>query len=93
MIDIDIKEVEAGIIQILRSELSSAEIDDQIDDKTSLLRDIGLDSVQIIEFVVALEQKFGVPIVDEELSAELFDEFGRLVRYIHTKMKERVHSS
>ena len=63
MIDIDIKEVEAGIIQILRSELSSAEIDDQIDDKTSLLRDIGLDSVQIIEFVVALEQKFGVPIV------------------------------
>ena len=57
---------------------------------TSMLRDIGLDSVQIIEFVVSLEDHFDYPLFDENLEVDLFDNFERLADFINNKLKTRV---
>ncbi|HCT79603.1 MAG TPA: hypothetical protein DGG94_16755 [Micromonosporaceae bacterium] len=40
---------------------------------TARLGDLGLDSLEVIEFVLNLEEEFDIVIPDDVLSAELFD--------------------
>lgn len=57
-----------------------------VNEETSLLRDLTLDSVQILELVVDIESEFGFSCRADELSSDLFDRFGNLVDYIVTKL-------
>ncbi|TVX93566.1 acyl carrier protein [Paenibacillus agilis] len=77
------------IKEMLRSGLASSTITDEIHEDTSLLRDVGLDSVQLIELVVVIEAKLDLPIFNEDLNASLFDRFGSLVDFIHSKLLQR----
>jgi acyl carrier protein len=52
-------------------------------DETPLLgRGIGLDSVQVVELVDAIEQDFGITIDDDDLRSTHFDTLGAVVRFI-----------
>lgn len=44
-----------------------------------------LDSMAVIELVVALEQKFGVKFDDDEVTGEVFETLGSLARLIDAK--------
>ena len=45
---------------------------EEIDDTASLLDDIGLDSIQILELIVGLEDEFGIAVDDLDMDVELF---------------------
>jgi acyl carrier protein len=52
-------------------------------DETPLLaRGIGLDSVQVVELVDAIEQDFGITISDDDLRSAHFDTLGAVVSLI-----------
>ncbi|WP_145331592.1 acyl carrier protein [Paenibacillus xylanexedens] len=82
-------DVKKELGEVLSNGLASTQIQEELHDDTSLLRDIGLDSVQLIELVVAIEQRFGVAVFDDDLSPDLFDKYDRLCNYILNKVNAR----
>ena len=55
-------------------------------DRTNLVEDVGLDSLQTINLVLQLEDEFGIEIDFDEFDYELLLEFGKLVEYIEQKV-------
>jgi acyl carrier protein len=55
-----------------------------VTDETSLLNDLGLDSLQLLDFVVAIEHAFEFRISAQALDLEMFDRFGRVVDFVAT---------
>lgn len=51
------------------------------DKKLSLIEDLDLDSIAIVELVVFIEERFGINSDDDELIDKL-DDFNKLVEYI-----------
>ncbi|GGG03119.1 acyl carrier protein [Paenibacillus aceti] len=86
MLLVDVKK-ELG--ELLANGLSSTQVQEELKGDTSLLRDIGLDSVQLIELVVAIEQRFGVAVFDGELCPDLFDNYDQLCEFIFKKIEAR----
>ncbi len=46
---------------------------------------LNLDSVQLLELLVGVEDAFGITIEDEELSLDLFATIGSLARFVQAK--------
>lgn len=65
-------------------------IDDRaatIDAGTPLLGNLPeLDSMAVLELVAAIEQRFGVTIDDDEVTAEVFDTLGSLTALVDAKL-------
>ncbi|MCP4218956.1 MAG: acyl carrier protein [bacterium] len=82
------EEIHLNLLDLLKSkETMSLQLDvARIDKETSLLNDIALDSIQVLELLVAIENRFKVCIDTEEISLDLFDRFGDLVEHIHQKV-------
>lgn len=56
---------------------------DQIHDQTSLTEDgLGLDSVDLLELVGALEEGLGVTITEDDITPEHFGTVERLLRFL-----------
>jgi acyl carrier protein len=79
------EEVKAGLIGLLTTtEFGSLQIDvSEIDEETSLLNDAALDSVQLLEFIVAMERAFGFRVNTKRLKIDVFDRFGDVVDFVH----------
>jgi len=56
--------------------------EDDINEEASFIDDLGADSLDIVELVMALEEEFGISIPDEE--AENIKTVGDAVTYIET---------
>ncbi len=69
------------IKKILAEQFSMSE--DEIGTETSFREDIGADSLDLVELVMALEQEFDVEIDDDEV--EKIKTVGDAVRYIKDK--------
>lgn len=85
----DSDELVAAVIRVLRESqsLSGAE---PIESRTRLLKaGLGLDSVAVLEFVIALEAEFDCRIDDEEISPRWFASVGAAVELIRSKRSER----
>ncbi|MNW33168.1 acyl carrier protein [compost metagenome] len=78
--------IRTELLGLLQSGLASSTFTTVITDDTSLLQEVGLDSVQIIELIVAIEKHFKIPVFDEDISASLFDNFGDMVAFIEKKL-------
>jgi acyl carrier protein len=78
------KELKQLIIDTLRLEDIRA---DEISDEAPLFGNegLGLDSVDALEIVVALEKKYGVIIADEEVGREALASIEVLAHFIMTK--------
>jgi len=55
---------------------------DEIEDDAPLMESVGLDSVQILEVVVGLEELFGVTFEDADFDIENFSSVAAIARYV-----------
>jgi len=59
---------------------------EDIGDDTPLFGEgLGLDSIDALELVVALEKEFGVKITDEEVGVKAFQNLGSLAAFLEAK--------
>ncbi|MEV4277858.1 acyl carrier protein [Actinoplanes xinjiangensis] len=57
-----------------------------IDADTQLLGNLPeLDSMAVLELIAALEEKFGISVDDDEVTAEVFDTLGTLAALVDSK--------
>ncbi|MDQ7819535.1 MAG: acyl carrier protein [Armatimonadota bacterium] len=59
---------------------------DEVSPESSFVDDLGADSLDVVELVMALEEEFGVEIPDEE--AEKIATVGEAVKYIEAHLSE-----
>ena len=72
---------EARVKEIIVEQLSVNE--NQITDEASFIDDLGADSLDTVELVMAFEEEFGIEIPDED--AEKIQTVGDAVKYIDEK--------
>jgi len=71
------------LADILRSVL---QIDKEFDDNTPLLGAIAeFDSMAVIGVITELEDQLGIHIDDDEISADVFENFGQLRKFVEQK--------
>lgn len=58
---------------------------DQITDDAKFIEDLGADSLDVVELVMAFEEEFGSDIPDED--AEKLTSVGKAIAYIESKSK------
>ncbi|MFC0101143.1 phosphopantetheine-binding protein [Micromonospora marina] len=76
------------IREFLRSELSTI-LDKDLPDLTddmNLLHEVGLDSIEVVEVLMAMEDSLGLVIDPDELSPEIFETVGSLTTYIRASL-------
>ena len=66
--------------------MSIGNIDDEINHETSLINDLALDSIQILDLIVSIEKEFEISFDAEELDLSLFDNIDDTVNFIMKKM-------
>ncbi|MBN3787490.1 acyl carrier protein [Burkholderia sp. Ac-20353] len=71
--------VKACLLSVLGSSLSA----ELVVDDTNLF-DVGVDSMNMTELLLQLEQRFGFTLAPEDLSAELFLRFSNLVAFVES---------
>jgi acyl carrier protein len=75
--------IEAKVKNIIADQLGVGE--DEIKPESSFIEDLGADSLDIVELVMAREEEFEVEIPDEE--AENIKTVGDAINYINTHKK------
>ena len=79
----DRADIAARVMALLRRELPEAADGRRLDESTGLLgQGIGLDSVEVLQLVGAIEENFGLTIDDEALDAEHFETIGTVVTFV-----------
>lgn len=59
---------------------------EEVTDTASFVDDLGADSLDTVELVMALEEKFGIEIPDED--AEKMSTVGEAIKYLEQKTKK-----
>ena len=75
--------IEAKVKSIIADQLGVSE--DEIKVESSFIEDLGADSLDIVELVMAMEEEFEIEIPDEE--AENIKTVGDAMNYINTHKK------
>jgi acyl carrier protein len=75
--------IEGKVKSIIADQLGVGE--DEIKPESSFIEDLGADSLDIVELVMAMEEEFEVEIPDEE--AENIKTVGDAINYINTHKK------
>jgi acyl carrier protein len=75
--------IEAKVKSIIADQLGVGE--DEIKLESSFIEDLGADSLDIVELVMAMEEEFEIEIPDEE--AENIKSVGDAINYINTHKK------
>jgi acyl carrier protein len=76
-------QIEAKVRSIVAEQLGVGE--DEIKPESSFIEDLGADSLDIVELVMAMEEEFEVEIPDDE--AENIKTVGDAINYINTHKK------
>ncbi len=77
-------ELEKKIIKIIAEKLNLSE--DQIKPEASFVDDLGADSLDLVELVMAMEEEFGMEVPDEE--AEKLRTVQDVIDYVKKKLGE-----
>ena len=84
--DLDAVSVEE-IASVLRDALQLASKADAFKDETRLLGSLPeLDSMAVVGLITAVEERFGIVIEDDEMSADTFESVGSLRRFVISKL-------
>ncbi len=78
----DIKDMEEKVKDIIVEELGVER--DKLFDDASFMEDLGADSLDTVELVMAFEKEFDIDIPDEE--AEKLRTVGDALKYLHEKV-------
>ncbi len=81
-------EIENHLIKIMaNTDFFSLKLDrNKINRDTAIIKDLALDSIQLLEYMVAIEQELELNLDYQDLSIEVFESFGRLAGYFYTKI-------
>jgi acyl carrier protein len=77
--------IESKVKSIIADQLGVGE--DEIKPESSFIEDLGADSLDIVELVMAMEEEFEVEIPDEE--AENIKTVGDAINYINTHKNDK----
>jgi acyl carrier protein len=82
------EQIRERLIEILESpQFASLQVDGaKLTDETSLLNDVIVDSLQLLEFIVAIERAFGFKASSARLEIEVFDQFGRVIDFVQRSL-------
>lgn len=81
--------VEAELKHILGEILSLGDRTARFDDRTQLLGSLPeLDSMAVVSVITTIEERFGVVIGDDEISAQTFATFGTLRQFVEQKLAD-----
>ena len=81
-------EVEQEVKDVLVKTLGVEDRADSIDSSTPLLGSLPeLDSMAVLELVAALEQRFGITVDDDDVTAEIFETLGALTAFVQEKLQ------
>jgi acyl carrier protein len=61
----------------------------RLDDDTSLLNDLLMDSIQLLDFIVEMERAFGFRASSRELTIDVFDRFADVVAFVEKTLEAR----
>lgn len=75
--------VQDQVMEIIANQLSVAK--EEVTPKASFVDDLGADSLDLVELVMAMEEKFGVDIADED--AEKMKNVQDAINYIQAQQK------
>ena len=76
-----------NVRSILKDVLQLGPRADSLQESTSLFGSIPeFDSVAVVSVLTALEDRFGIMIEDDEISAETFETVGNLTRFVDDKL-------
>ena len=78
----DMKQLEEKVRDIIVEELGVER--DKLTNDASFMEDLGADSLDTVELVMAFEKEFDIDIPDEE--AEKLRTVGQAMQYLHEKM-------
>jgi len=59
---------------------------EEIRNTANLFNDCGVDSASVVDLVLALEEKFGITIDEDELDVNLFQDLSQLGAFIESKL-------
>ena len=80
-------EVEQEVKDVLVKTLGVEDRAATIDASTPLLGSLPeLDSMAVLELVAALEQRFGITVDDDDVTAEVFETLGSLTEFVQAKL-------
>ncbi|WP_168211438.1 acyl carrier protein [Actinosynnema sp. ALI-1.44] len=82
-------DIKGRLRQVLVESLDLRREPDTIPD-TNLVAELGLDSINTIEFLIWVESEFGIEIADEDLSVDLIDDLSRLAAYVEQRSQQTV---
>jgi acyl carrier protein len=82
-------DTKARLRQILVDSLELERAADDIPD-TNLVQELGLDSINTLEYLIWVESEFGIQIADEDLSVDLIDDLNNLASYVEAQVAESV---
>jgi acyl carrier protein len=68
--------------------MSIGSVSEKIDHNTSLISDLALDSIQIIELIIAIEKEFDISCDAEELNLSMFDNIDDMVKFVEQKVSK-----
>jgi len=77
--------IEEKVKEIIAEQLGVKK--EEIKPESSFVDDLGADSLDTVEIVMALEEEFGIDIPDED--AEKISTVGEAIQYIENKVKEK----
>src|SRR5690349_5681468 len=59
---------------------------DEVSEDTSLLDDLDIDSILLVELIVNIETEFGIELLDEDVEIDCLSPFGTLTRTVSNRM-------
>lgn len=78
--------VEAKVKTILVNKTKFSISKEDINETTNLFVDLGIDSIEMLELIVELENEFGIEFDDDEIDAEVLGDVSKLVELIRGKV-------
>ena len=81
--------VDVELKQILGEVLSLGHRADRLTAATPLLGSLPeLDSMAVVSVITTIEERFGIVIGDDEISAQTFESFGSLSEFVQQKLED-----
>lgn len=75
---------------ILEKAIGKQALPPHLDASTPLIGEIAdFDSMAVLAVLTGIEQSFEVTIADDEVSADIFDTFGSLQRFVEAKLDDK----
>lgn len=80
------KETKDRIIRIIQEMLGDSSL--EINEKTNLIKDLGMDSIMLIFLAIEIEHEFHIVLPDYFLSNEIMSDFSKTIKIINELKRE-----